>query len=83
MTDRGSGGVSTFSWGMVGYSRWEVLWLDRTADRDGVVRTLEPGVEYVLDDPEAAGVVLPFPRWHLRPDRTVPRWTWVAQNRPG
>ncbi len=58
----------TFSWGVVGTNRWEALRLDRSIDRDGVVRGVDKGVKFVLDFPGTAEVDIPFPRWRKRPD---------------
>ena len=57
----------TFSWGVVGINRWEMLRLDRNIDRDGVVREVEKGVRFVLDFPGTTQVEIPFPRWRKRP----------------
>ena len=56
------------SWGVVGRNRLEALRLDRGVDRDGVVRVVEPGVEYVLDSEGTDGTKLPFPLWRKRSD---------------
>ena len=68
MSKASSLGSGEFTWGVVGSNRWEMLRLDRNIDRDGVIRQVEPGVEYAPEGREAAGVQLPFPRWRRRQD---------------
>ncbi len=54
-------------WGVVGSNRWETLRFDRSIDREGVVRRVERGVDYVLESRELSAVKPPFPRWRKRP----------------